>query len=153
MRLADFLNSPNRSKSAIPAPTQPVTFKALGRDPHGEEYLVECKATLGLVDENRRDEAIDDTEARMRAKYPDGTAPEEKRRNEMAYQVLLRAMRDADDTRVQFAASVDELRSALVMPEATRLYGEYVRFVEEEFPAAPTTKQFQALTREAEKNS
>jgi hypothetical protein len=152
VRLADFLSGRNRA-NATPAPTQPVTFKAIGRDAHGEEYLVDCKGLVAFVDENKRDQAIDAAEAVLRTKYPDGSAPDEKRRNEVAYQVLLRALRDADDPRVQLAASVDELRSALVMPEATRLYAEYVKFVDEEFPATPTPQQFDKLTAEAEKNS
>jgi hypothetical protein len=152
MRLADFLSVRNRG-NATPAPTQPIAFKAIARDANGDEYLVDCKALIAFVDENKRDQAIDAAEAVLRAKYAGGSGPDEKRRNEVAYQVLLRALRDADDPRVQLASSVDELRSALVMPEATRLYGEYVKFIDEEFPATPTPQQFDKLAAEAEKNS
>jgi len=152
MRLGEFLSGKHRD-GATPAPTRPVEFKAIARGAHGEEYLVDCNAVLAFVDEQKRDKAIDAAEVALRRAYPDGSAPAEKRRNEVAYQVLLYALRDADEHRAQFAASVDELRAALVQPVATRLYTEYIEFVDEEFAATPTKEQFAELVEDARKNS
>lgn len=152
MRLGEFLNAMHRD-GAPEAPTCPVRFKAIARGAHGEEYLVDCNAVLAFVDESKRDKAIDAAEAVLRRAYPDGSAPAEKRRNEVAYQVLLYALRDADQHRTQFAASVDELRAALVQPVATRLYTEYIEFVDEEFPDEVTPEQLEEMAKEAEKNS
>jgi len=152
MRLGDFLSAKNR-EGATPAPTRPVAFKAIARGAHGEEYLVDCNAVLAFVDEQKRDRAIDAAEAALRRAYPDGSAPAEKRRNEVAYQVLIYALRDADEHRAQFAAGVDELRSALVQPVATRLYTEYIEFVDGEFPLVPKEEDMKEMVEEARKNS
>jgi hypothetical protein len=111
------------------------------------------KAVLAFVDEKRRDEAMDAAETAIRRVYSDGNAPAEKRSNEIAYQVLVRALRDADDPRVQFAESVEQLRSALVQRVATHLYGEYLDFVDDEFPEVITPEQFADLVEQAKKCS
>lgn len=152
MRLAEHLNAKVR-QGAVPAPTRPVAFKAIARGAHGEEYLVETTAVLAFVDEERRDAALDAAEAAIRQKYPDGLAPPEKRRNAVAYQILLHALRDPDEHRSQLASTVEELRKALVQPVATRLYAEYCQFVDEEFPVTPATDDFEGMVEEAEKNS
>jgi hypothetical protein len=150
MRLGDFLNT--SIEGQLMAPTHPVSFKAIKRSKHGEEYIVEVKAVLAFVDEKRRDEAMDAAEAAIRRLYPDGNAPAERRSNELAYQVLLHALRDADDPRVQFAESVEQLRSVLVQRVATHLYGEYRDFVDEEFPEVITPEQFADLVEQGRKN-
>lgn len=152
MRLGDHLNAQVRA-GATPAPTQPVTFKAIARGPRGDEYLVDTTAVLAFVDEDKRDAALDVAEGAIRRIYPDEAAPAEKRRNAVAYQILLHALRDADEPRVQLASTVEELRKALVQPVATRLYAEYIAFVEREFPAAPTAEQFEEAVGDAEINS
>ena len=152
MRLGEHLNAKVRA-GAIPAPTHPVIFRALARDAHGEQYVVDANAVLAFVDEDQRDRAIDAAEAEIRLKYPDASAPAEKRRNAVAYQILLYALRDAEDPRVQLAATVEELRKALVQPVATRLYSEYIAFVDEEFPATPAEGDFAGMVDDAEKNS
>ena len=152
MRLSDHLNAQVRA-GTTPAPTHPVTFRALARGTRGDRYVVDTPAMLAFVDEDEREAALDAAEAAVRRVYPDGTAPEEKRRNAVAYEILLRALRDAAEPRAQLAASVEELRKALVQPVATRLYADYIEFVEREFPATPTAKQFEELAEEAEKNS
>lgn len=151
MRLGDFLST--TVEGQVAAPVHPVTFKAIKRGKHGEEYVIEMKAALAFVDEKRRDEAMDAAEAAIRRVYPDGNAPVEKRSNEIAYQVLLRALRDADDPRVQFAESVEQLRSVLVQRVATHLYAEYQDFVDEEFPEVITPEQFADLVEQATKKS
>lgn len=152
MRLADHLNAKVRA-GATPAPTHPVTFKAIARGTRGDEYLVETPAVLAFVDEDKRDLALDAADTALRAVYPDGSAPAEKRRNAVAYQILLHALRDADEPRAQLASTVEELRKALVQPVATRLYAEYMAFIEREFPATPSADDFHDLVDEAEKNS
>ncbi len=151
MRLGDFLNT--TVEGHVAAPLHPVTFKAIKRGKHGEEYVIEMKAVLAFVDEKRRDDAIDAAEAAIRRVYPDGNTPAEKRSNEIAYQVLLRALRDGDDPRVQFAENVEQLRSVLVQRVATHLYGEYLDFVDEEFPEVITPEQFAELVEAARKKS
>jgi hypothetical protein len=152
MRLGDHLNAQVRA-GATPAPTHPITFKAIARGPRGDEYLVETPAVLAFVDEDKRDAALDAAEIAIRKVYLDGSAPAEKRRNAVTYQILLHALRDADEPRAQLASSVEELRKALVQPVATRLYADYVEFVEREFPSTPSTEQFEELVDDAEKNS
>lgn len=151
MRLGDFLNV--TVEGQVTAQTHPVTFKAIKRGKHGDEYVIEVKAVIAFVDEKRRDEAMDAAEAAIRRVYPDGNAPVEKRSNEIAYQVLLRALRDADDARVQFAESVEQLRAVLVQRVATYLYSEYLDFVDEEFPEVITPDQFAELVEAARKKS
>jgi acyl-CoA reductase-like NAD-dependent aldehyde dehydrogenase len=152
MRLGEHLNAQVRA-GATPAPTHPVSFKAIARGVRGDEYLVDTTAVLAFVDEEKADAALDAAEAAIRAKYPDGAAPPEKRRNAIAYQMLLHALRDAEEPRAQLASTVEELRKALVKPVAVRLYAEYVAFVDKEFPPLPTTAQLGELAKEAEKNS
>jgi len=152
MRLAEHLNAQVRA-GAIPAPTHPVNFKALARGPRGDRHVVDVAAVLAFVDEDERETAIDAANAAVRRAYPEGGEPEEKRRNAVAYEILVRALRDAEDSRAQLSASVEELRKALVQPVATRLYADYLAFVDSEFPSTPTPQQLKELTSEAEKNS
>lgn len=152
MKLSDHLNAQVRA-GTTPAPTHPVTFKALARGPRGDRYVVDTPAVLAFVDEDERETALDAAEAAVRHVYADGSAPAEKRRNAVAYEILVRALRDPNEPRAQLAGSVEELRKALVQPVATRLYADYIEFVEREFPATPTRQQFEELADEAEKNS
>jgi hypothetical protein len=152
MRLGQFLEASHTEREQ-PAPTKPVAFKIIKRLGRGQELVKQVTAVLAFVDEAKRDRAIDAAEAACRRVYQDGSAPPEKRRNELAYQLLLYALRDADEPRAQFASTIDELRSALVQPVATDLYDQYVQFLAEEFPAAPTKEQFDELVEDAAKNS
>jgi hypothetical protein len=149
MRLGDFLRQQDQHE---PAPTQPVTFKAVGKNPRGEDITVEVSAALAFVDEERRARALNAAQVVMRQFYPAGDAPAAELGNEQAYQLLLLALRDADDPRVQLAENADQLKRALVKPVAERLYGEYQKFVAEEFPDVIEPEEFKGLVKEAEKN-
>ncbi len=150
MRLGEFLKQQDQHE---PAPTHPVSFKAIGKNPRGEDFTVEITAALAFVDEDRRARMLNAAQVAMRQLYPAGEPPSAELGNEQAYQLLLLALRDADDSRVQFAENVDQLKRALVKLVAERLYGEYQEFVADEFPDVIEPEQFKALVEEAEKNS
>jgi hypothetical protein len=113
----------------------------------------EVTATLAYVDEFQRAEALAAAEKSVRSRFPTGPLPEVQLGNEETYQILFRALRDAEDPKRPFADSVDELRLSIVKPVAAWLYREYELLIEEEFPTIPTDEQFDELVADAEKKS
>jgi len=150
MRLGDFLK---RQDQHEPAPTRPVTYRAIGQNPRGEDFTVAVSAVLAFVDEDRRPRSLNAAQVTMRHTYPAGDIPEVELSNEQVYQLLLLALRDATDPRVQLAESVDQLKRSLVKPVAERLYREYQDFVADEFPMVIEPEEFQKLVSESKKSS
>jgi hypothetical protein len=150
MRLGDFLRNHDLQD---PSPTHPVSFRVVGKNKRGEDFTMEANAVLAFVDEDKRTHGLHTARATLRPLYPQGELPAVELSNEQAYQLLLHALRDADDPRVQFAENVDQLKRALVKPVAERLYADYQKFVDEEFPEVVSPEQLAELTNEAEKNS
>jgi hypothetical protein len=146
MKLSDFLNAQGRAR---PAPTRPIAFKVLGVDGQMNGRVGDASAELAFVPEAPRQEALRDAERAIRDHYGDQPIPEDRRDDEGKYHVLFRALRDRDDVRQPFADSVKELKNALVLPEASRLWREYNQFVDEEFPDLVDAETFEKLVEEA----
>lgn len=150
MKLHDFLTAQGRSR---PAPTRPVTFKVLGVDQRMQGLVAEAQAELAFVPESVRQEALRDAERVIRETYGEDSIPDDRREDERSYHVLHRALRDKDDVRQPFADSVKELKNALVLSEARRLWIAYQQFVEEEFPDIVDAETFERLVEESKKTS
>jgi hypothetical protein len=146
MKLHDFLTAQGR---AHPSPTRPVAFKVLGVDGQMQGLVADAAAELAFVPEAARQEGLRDAERAVREQYGEDAAPEDRRDDEGKYHVLFRALRDKDDVRQPFADSVKELKNALVLPEAARLWREYHQFVDEEFPDAVDAETFEKLVEAA----
>src|SRR5262249_39368698 len=90
-------------------------------------------------------------------RFPDMEIPDAVLRDEEAYQLLFEALRDEEiDANGQYrrlAATVDELRSSLVLRECQRLHEEYEEYVAEEFPRVISKDEMAKLVEEAKKNS
>jgi hypothetical protein len=149
MKLNDFLTAQGRSR---PAPTRPVNFKVLGVNGQMAGLVADAGAELAFVPEAARQEALRDANRAVAEAYVDQPVPEERRDDEGKYHVLFRALRDKDDVRQPFADSVKELKNALVLPEAARLWREYHQFVDEEFPDAVDADTFEKLVEEARRS-
>lgn len=150
MKLSDFLNAQGRAR---PAPTRPINFKVLGRDQRASVMVADASAELAFVPEGARQEALRDADKIVMDAYGSATVPTDRREDERAYHVLYRALRDKDDPRQPFADSISELKGALVLPEAQRLYNEYKQFEAEEFPDIVDAEMFERMVEEAKKNS
>lgn len=149
MKLHDFFATAAR---AVPAPTRPVKFRACGHDAHNVRLVADVEAELAFVDEKERSEALAEAHAELAKRYHGEIAPDERRADEEAYHTLLRALREPG-TLEPLCRSVIELKTALVLPEALRLWSEYKRFEREEFPPAVDEEEFAALVEEAKKKS
>lgn len=147
MRLQDFLNSATNS-----APVKHIKIKVQGEGTNKSGKVSgTVDATLVFVSETERAEAIRDAHKVVR----EGNLAEVTLENEIAFQVLHRALRDStsDNYIVPFAESVKGLKNALVLVEAQRVYNEYSNFMEEEYPPSVDSKQFEELVKEAEGKS
>jgi hypothetical protein len=149
MKLGDFLRQAPRRRPVNP---RPVRFSAVEPDKTKAQAVVDAEAILVFVDEDARAQIGPAARASLEKRFPDGSLDDEDLKNERAYQLLFLCLRDAEDPRSSFAASVDELRSALVLPEARRLTDEYDRYVQDEFPPAVDDETWRQLMEDAEKN-
>jgi hypothetical protein len=153
MKLGEILR---KSGGAFRAPTKPVKFKVIGRDPSsGDQTVADAEAVLVFVDESEREEALIESEKYIRKKFPDGVMLSADRLTDShTYHLLAKALRDADDPRQPFAAGgVSELRASLHRNEAQHVYSEYLRFVDEEFPEHVDDETFEELADAAAKKS
>lgn len=152
MKLGDILSTKSQA-GLVPSVTCPVAFKVIGRGKgSGEQVTAEAAAVLAVVAEEDRALAQRDAAAKVLERYGETQAPSEALGFEVAIQVLSRALRDKDDPRAMFA-SADELRKALVQPVASRLYSQYLAYVNEEFPDVIDPATFERLIADAKKKS
>jgi hypothetical protein len=149
MNLSDFFSTAAR---AVPAPTRAVTFKVIGSGPGSTRIVVDAKAELAFVDEDDRLKALRSASDYIKKTY-DGEPDRGRRFDEEIYFVLLLALRDADDINAPFASTALQLRNALVLPEALRLWDAYQRFLREEFPEEISAEEMAELVEEAKKKS
>jgi hypothetical protein len=76
---------------------------------------------------------------KLAERFKDKVVPDDVVRDEEVYHKLFYALRDAEadanGLHGRFVDTVDELRQALVLPEAQRLAAEYEKYLADEFPA------------------
>ena len=141
----------------LPPPQKPVSFKAIAKTRDGALYDVE--AVLVIVDSPEVRKAIRDAELALREEYkpaPDAVAapiPTKARADEETYQLLVRALRVAEDPRRPLARTVLELRNALPAPVAGQLITTYNEWLEAEFPDTMTMAGLRQLEADAEGKS
>jgi hypothetical protein len=74
----------------------------------------------------------------LEERFKDKIVGDDVIRDEEAYHKLFHALRDAEPDanglHGRFCDTVDELRQALVLPEAQRLTSEYEKYLKDEFP-------------------
>ena len=148
MTLADFLK-----QGARQAATRSVSFKVVGQDSQARALVADARAELAPLSEHQRQEALREAERALRETYYKDPIPDARRDDEGMYHVLTRALRDPDDPRRPFADSVRELKGALVLAEAARLWSAYVAFLDEEFPDIVDAETFEKLVDAAKKVS
>lgn len=152
MKLGDILSAKNQA-GLVPSVTRDVEFKIVGKGKgSGDPVTATAKATLAVINEEERAEAIREATLAVAKLFSDVAAPQESMGFETAIHVLAKALRDRDDPRGHFA-NVDELRRALVQPVATRLYSEYLAYQAEEFPDTVDNATFNRLLEDAKKKS
>lgn len=151
MKLADILDSPQ----AHHVNPRPVKFRIAGVNSRGEQVKAEeASACFRFVSEQERAEAYRDGDAEARKLYGSGVEPSLDRVvAERNYCILFRILRDADDPKTAFAASVLQLKNVLVLDEAKRLFDEYETWVAEEFPDTIDEETFAKLVEDAKKKS
>jgi hypothetical protein len=148
MKLGDFLNAQGRAR---PAPTRPVNFKVLGVDGQMSGLVAEVSCEIAFVSESQRQEALREADAAIAKDYGGQPIPDDRREDERMIHILHRALRDRDDVRQPFADGVKELKNALMLPEAARIWKAYLGFVEEEFPDQVDAETFEKLVEEAKR--
>jgi hypothetical protein len=142
MKLGNFLRTAGTLRQVNPLKVKVRVVK----DALSRPMLGEVDAVLCFVDEDSRQGAIVAARKALAAKFPtDNTS--DAYLDEFVYQRLFRALRDPDvdaasGMYLQFADTVDELRCALMLPEAQRLDRLYQKFVDEEFPEVVDTATF-----------
>lgn len=151
MKLGDFFE--RGGSGCVITATRPVRFRAVKVDAAGVRRTATVQAEIACVTEAQRQEALRDAERVVAKLYGDTDAPTDRREDERKYHVLFRALRDKDDVRQPFADSVDELKDALVLAEASHVWREYLAFDEEEFPEVVDEETLNALVEEAKKKS
>lgn len=145
MRLDEFLKEACTGQSHL-APTHPVTFRALGLTKDREQVRIEVKARLAFVD----DQTSVEISNKAHELYPDNLRAYHR---EVSYRMLTHALRDSENPVVQFAATVEELRKALVDPVTSWLMSEYRAFEQREFSPTPDKESLDEAEEDAEKNS
>ena len=144
MTLDDFL-------ADVPeAPTEPVTFSIVW--PTKDSAMPgkrEVKASLAFVDGYALADALKAAAEPTTARYGRTSPPPDAEQDERIYQILLVALRSADDPRKAFCRDINKLRKALVPRVAGNLYAAYMKFAEREFPAAVTDADFQKMKEDA----
>jgi hypothetical protein len=142
MKLGNFLRTVGTARPVNP---RPVALKIIGKDLQGHPVVAAAKAVFVFVDEDTRMNLRVKARQSLAAKYP-GQDFADVLRDETSFQLLYQALRDAEPGAgglfEPFAASVDELRSSLVLSEAARLVTAYQAFVEDEFPEVISDKTF-----------
>lgn len=150
MKLHDFLSAQGGVRTAA---TRPVKMRVVGLDPSARSVVAEARAEIAHVSERERQQALREADRALHDLYLHDPVPEDRREDERTYHILQRALRDADDVRQPFSDSVTELKSALVLAEARRVWAAYVQFMEEEFPDQVDGETFERLVEEAKKAS
>ena len=146
MKLGDFLT---RAGSSRPSPTRSVSFKVIGYDKQHVKHISDATAELAFVNETERQEALRDANKIVKEAYGEAEIPPGRRDDEAKFHILFRALRDTDDVRQPLAESVKELKNALVLPEAIKVWEAYCQFVAEEFPDQIDAEMFQKMVEEA----
>lgn len=149
MKLGDFLAAP----AAVPVSKRSVHFRVIGRHKgDGERVIVEAEAVFAFVSERERAEAYRDADKVLAEMWGVRPVPYDRTTEERNYHFLFRALRDSSPPHATFANTVVELQNALVLVEAQRVFEEYQRFVDEEFPDAITPEEMAGLVEAAKKN-
>lgn len=148
MNLADILNSPK----AHHVSGRLVDLRVIGRNKAGESVQAQAQARFRFVSEQERADLFAKADATVAERYA-GKAPADRQIDERNYYLLHAALRDPDPPGGPFAQTVTELRNSLVLEEARRVFEEYDRWVDEEFPAAVSEEDMTALIADAKKNS
>jgi hypothetical protein len=144
--------------TAPEAPSKDVEFYVLGyRKDDNAQVKDLARSCLVFVDEPARRSALKDAEAALAAEYepaegaPPSPIPPDARRLEFNYQFMFRALRDVDDPthRQPFAASVQQLKNAVVGSVMGHLITAYNEFVDAEFPDRITAAALKKLEEQA----
>lgn len=140
MKLGNILRTAGTMRPVNP---RPVEFTAVGRDLNTFRHIVApAKAVLVFVDEDQRESLRVEARTSIAERFKDKVVGDDVVRDEEAYHKLFHALRDMEpDTNGmhgRLCDTVDELRQALVLPEAQRLTAEYDRYLAEEFPTVVT---------------
>jgi hypothetical protein len=154
MKLGNILRT---AGTARPVNPRPVEFIAKGTNGEFRPVVAPVKAVLVFLDEDQRQAIQVEARASIARRFPDKVVPEGVVRDEEAYHRLFHALRDAEADACglhgRLADTVDELRAALVLPEAQRLVAEYDRYLAEEFPPVIDDETWKKLVDDAKKNS
>lgn len=148
MILSDLLNSPK----AHHVNGRAIEITVIGRNQQAEVVQVQDRVRFRFVSEQERADLFAKADAVVNARYS-GRPPADRQQDERNYHVLHAALRDADNPSRPFAESVSALCSALVLAEAQRVFQEFDKWVDEEFPASVPEDEMAALVEEAKKNS
>lgn len=153
MQLGDIFAGAGASGSGVyRAPTKSVKLK-LVQEIDGELFVADGRAVLRFVPEDAAEECRIAAEKELRVQFPDGGVPGDLLADNRAFHILQRALRDTDDPRKPFAASVRELKSALQQRAAIEAFDTYAQWVREEFPAQVDDETFEELVEAASKKS
>lgn len=152
MKLGEILSAKHQS-GLVPSVMRPVEFKVIGKGKgSGEHVTTSAKAILAIVSEEERMLAQRDANEAVISRYGERHPVGEAFYDEHVFQMLARAMRDADDPRGNFATA-DELRKALARPVAMELYSTYLDYEREEFPDRIDEAMMKKLVDDAKKKS
>jgi hypothetical protein len=137
MKLGNILRT---SGTARPVNPRPVEFIAVGKDLNTFQPIVaNAPAVFVFVDEDQRSALRVEARTKLAERFKDKVVPDDVVRDEEVYHKLFYALRDAEadsnGLHGRFVDTVDELRQALVLPEAQRLAAEYEKYLADEFPA------------------
>ncbi len=153
MNLGDILTTQGRAQPVHP---HPVEFKAKGTNAELEIVTARVKAVLICLDEDQRTAARVAALGSVERRFKDKAVPSGVVSDEEIYHYLFEALRQpemVDGIHPKLAATVMELRGALVKNEANRIYREYVEYMEREFPENVSDEKWAALVEDAKKNS
>lgn len=151
MTLGELREKHRGSARAI---TRPVKFRILVETESGDEPTpFEADALLRFVGDRERNDALQEAQAALAARYPGQAVLHEVHLAVRAYHVLALVLRDASNSVHPFADSAADLEESLTASEAIRLQAEYQRFVEDEFPERIDEEVRSQLVEEAAKKS
>src|SRR5438477_4319006 len=136
MKLGNILRA---AGTARPVNPRAIEFTLVGRDLNTFRHIVApAKAVFVFVDEDQREALRVDARTSIAERFKNKVIGDDVIRDEEAYHKLFYALRDAEPDpnglHGRFCDTVDELRQALVLPEAQRLTSEYEKYLKDEFP-------------------
>lgn len=153
MKLGDILRQSGRAQPVEP---HPVEFTAKGQGSNFEIVTARVKAVMICLDEDQRTAARVSALAEVEKRFKDKAVPRGIVDDEETYHMLCEALRQPEQEGgiyPKLCSTVLELRTALVFPEAKRLWSEYNTYLAREFPEAPDDETWKQLLEDAKKNS